>query len=84
MDTHRSVAHGSASPFSGKWVVVWRDGTPLNGKELVLNGIALDRAKDDVSGEYGLRDGSAGLLGDLVKSDDWQEIRKSNSSPRPF
>jgi hypothetical protein len=60
---------------SGKWVVVWRDGSPLNGTELVLNGIALDRAKDDVTGEFGLRDGSAGLLGTLIKTDDWQEIR---------
>jgi hypothetical protein len=54
---------------------VWRDASPLNGTELVLDGIALDRAKDDSSGEFGLRDGSAGLLGDLIKSDDWQEIR---------
>ncbi len=60
---------------SGKWVVVWRDGSALNGTELVINGIALDRAKDDVSGEFGLRDGSAGLLGDLVKTDSWQEVR---------
>lgn len=60
---------------SGKWVVVWRDGSPLNGTELVLTGIALDRAKDDVAGEFGLRDGSAGLIGDLIKSDDWQEIK---------
>ena len=75
--------HGRASldrareriAVSGKWVVVWRDGSPLNGTELMLNGIALDRAKDDVSGEFGLRDGSAGLLGDLLKSDDWQEIK---------
>ncbi len=75
--------HGRASldrarervAVSGKWVVVWRDGSPLNGTELVLNGIALDRAKDDATGEFGLRDGSAGLLGDLVKTDDLQEIK---------
>jgi hypothetical protein len=75
--------HGRASldrarervAVSGKWVVVWRDGSSLNGTELVLNGIALDRAKDDASGEFGLRDGSAGLLGDLVKSDNLQEIK---------
>ncbi|MDP3073763.1 MAG: TrbI/VirB10 family protein [Opitutaceae bacterium] len=75
--------HGRASldrarervAVSGKWVVVWRDGSPLNGTELVLNGIALDRVKDDVSGEFGIRDGSAGLLGQLVKTDDWQEIK---------
>lgn len=75
--------HGRASldrareriAVSGKWVVVWRDASPLNGTELVLNGIALDRSKDDTTGEFGLRDGSAGLLGDLIKSDDWQEIK---------
>ncbi len=60
---------------SGKWVIVWRDGSPLNGTELVLNGIALDRQKDDTTGEYGLRDGSAGLLGDLLKTDDLQEVK---------
>lgn len=60
---------------SGKWVVVWRDSSPLNGTELVLNGIALDREKDDTTGEFGLRDGSAGLIGDLIKSDDYQEVK---------
>lgn len=60
---------------SGKWVVVWRDGSPLNGTELVLSGIALDRQKDDTSGDFGLRDGSAGLLGDLMKSDNYQEVK---------
>ncbi len=75
--------HGRASldrareriAVSGKWVVVWRDASPLNGTELVLDGIALDRNKDDTTGEFGMRDGSAGLLGDLIKSDDWQEIK---------
>lgn len=75
--------HGRASldrdrervAVSGKWVVVWRDATALNGTELVINGIALDRAKDDTTGQFGMRDGSAGLLGDLIKSDDWQEIK---------
>jgi len=60
---------------SGRWVIVWRDGSPLNGTELVLTGIALDREKDDTTGDFGLRDGSAGLVGDLIKSDDWQEIK---------
>lgn len=75
--------HGRASldrqreriAVSGQWVVVWRDGSPLNGTELVLNGIALDREKDETEGEFGMRDGSAGLLGDLIKSDNWQEIK---------
>lgn len=60
---------------SGKWVVVWRDGSPLNGTELVLSGIALDRQKDDANGEFGMRDGSAGLLGSLLKSDNFQEVK---------
>ncbi len=60
---------------SGKWVIVWRDQTALNGTELVLSGIALDRQKDDTNGEFGLRDGSAGLLGDLIKSDNYQEVK---------
>lgn len=60
---------------SGKWVIVWRDSTPLNGTELVISGIALDRQKDDTNGEFGMRDGSAGLLGDLMKSDDYQEVK---------
>jgi hypothetical protein len=75
--------HGRASldrsrervAVEGKWVVVWRDGSSLNGTELVLSGIALDRQKDDVTGEFGLRDGSAGLVGQLIKSDNWQEIK---------
>ncbi len=60
---------------NGRWVIVWRDGSPLNGTELVVNGLALDRERDDVSGEFGLRDGSAGLRGDLLKTDNLQEIK---------
>jgi hypothetical protein len=60
---------------SGKWVLVWRDGSPMNGTELVLTGIALDRQRDDVTGEFGMRDGSAGLLGTLLKTDNWEEIK---------
>jgi hypothetical protein len=60
---------------SGKWVVVWRDSSPLNGTELVLGGIALDRQKDDTNGEFGLRDGSAGFLGELIKTDNLQEVK---------
>jgi hypothetical protein len=75
--------HGRASldrareriSVSGKWVVVWRDGGPLNGTELIMNGIALERDRDDTTGEFGLRDGSAGLVGQLIKTDDWQEIK---------
>lgn len=75
--------HGRASldrsreriAVAGRWVVVWRDGSSLNGTELVLSGIALDRQRDDVTGEFGMRDGSAGLVGQLIRSDSWQEIK---------
>jgi hypothetical protein len=60
---------------SGRWVVVWRDGSSLNGTELVLSGIALDRQRNDVTGEFGMRDGSAGLAGQLIRSDNWQEVK---------
>ncbi|AWI09538.1 TrbI/VirB10 family protein [Ereboglobus luteus] len=60
---------------SGQWIVVWRDHTTNNGVELVLNGIALDRQRNEATGEFGLRDGSAGLVGDILKTDDWQEIK---------
>jgi len=75
--------HGRASldrsreriAVAGKWVVVWRDGSSFNGTELVLSGIALDRQRNDVTGEFGMRDGSAGLAGQLIRSDNWQEIK---------
>ena len=60
---------------SGQWVIVWRDSTSDDGNELTLTGIALDRERNDVSGEFGLRDGSAGLVGQVIKTDDWQEIK---------
>lgn len=60
---------------SGQWIVVWRDRTTNNGNELVINGIALDRQRDETTGEFGLRDGSAGLVGDVLKTDNWQEIK---------
>jgi hypothetical protein len=60
---------------SGKWVIVWRDATNLNGTELVVSGIALDREKDDTTGQYGLLDGSAGLTGAIIKTDDMEEIK---------
>ncbi len=60
---------------SGKWVIVWRDATNLNGTELVVSGIALDREKDDTTGQFGLLDGSAGLTGAIIKTDDMEEIK---------
>jgi hypothetical protein len=75
--------HGRASldrsreriAVAGRWVIVWRDGSSLNGTELVLSGIALDRQRDETTGVFGMRDGSAGLVGQLIRSDNWHEIK---------
>ncbi len=60
---------------SGTWNFVWRTQNFLNGTELALEGIALDREIDFNTGLWGLRDGSAGLKGYLIKSDNWNEIK---------
>jgi len=55
---------------SGIWRFVWQD-----GRELAFNGVALDREYDhDIDG-YGITDGSAGLRGRLMATDDLQELK---------
>ena len=60
---------------TGTWNFIWRTRGDLNGTELTLQGIALDRDYDFNTGQWGLRDGSAGLKGYLIKTDDWNEIK---------
>ena len=55
---------------SGSWTVVWQ-----SGEELTLSGIALDREKAEEGDGWAITDGSAGLRGQLVKSDDLAEIK---------
>ena len=54
---------------SGTWTIVWQ-----NGEELSVDGIALDR-DDNGKGEWGDRDGSAGLSGTISKSDQSAEVK---------
>jgi len=55
---------------AGTWRFVWQD-----GRELAFNGVALDREYDhDIDG-YGITDGSAGLKGRLLATDDLQELK---------
>ena len=55
---------------SGTWRFVWQ-----NGRELAFSGIALDREYDqDVDG-YGITDGSGGLKGRVMATDDFQELK---------
>ncbi|MEI6715752.1 MAG: TrbI/VirB10 family protein [Verrucomicrobiota bacterium] len=55
---------------SGNWTFVWQ-----SGEELSLSGLVLDREKDDARSEWGITDGSAGLRGELLKSDDLAELK---------
>jgi hypothetical protein len=73
-----TLVHGTAGAgrmrdrvtASGSWRFVWQD-----GRELTFNGVALDREYDhDIDG-YGITDGSAGLKGRLMATDDLQELK---------
>jgi hypothetical protein len=55
---------------SGGWTFVWQD-----GRELRVSGIALDREFDTDGSGWGITDGSAGLRGRVLKSDDMAEIK---------
>ena len=55
---------------SGNWTLVWQ-----SGEELKLSGIALDREADPNGDGWGITDGSAGLRGRVLKSDDMAEIK---------
>jgi hypothetical protein len=55
---------------SGSWHFVWQD-----GREMVFNGVALDREyEQDIDG-YGITDGSGGIKGRLMATDDLQELK---------
>jgi Bacterial conjugation TrbI-like protein len=55
---------------SGGWTLVWQD-----GRELRVSGIALDREFDPDGTGWGITDGSAGLRGEVLRSDDMAEIK---------
>jgi hypothetical protein len=55
---------------SGGWTFVWQD-----GRELRVSGIALDREFDPDGTGWGITDGSAGLRGNVLKTDDLAEIK---------
>ncbi|MBX3742565.1 MAG: TrbI/VirB10 family protein [Akkermansiaceae bacterium] len=70
--------HGSAQSdrmreriaSQGNWTLVWQD-----GRELRVSGIALDREKESDGTGWAITDGSAGLRGQLLKSDDYAEVK---------
>ena len=57
------------------WILVWRTTDRMNGAELPLHGDALDMERNETTGTWQLTDGSAGLKGDILKTDNWAEIK---------
>ena len=57
------------------WVIVWRTTDRMDGAELPLHGVALDMERNESTGTWQLTDGSAGLKGDILKTDNWAEIK---------
>ena len=55
---------------NGRWTVVWQ-----NGQELNVSGLALDHERDPDTGTWGITDGSAGLRGKLLKTDNLAEVK---------
>ncbi len=55
---------------NGRWTLVWQD-----GKELNVSGLALDHELDPDTGSWGITDGSAGLRGKLLKTDNLAEVK---------
>ncbi len=53
-----------------RWTLVWQ-----NGQELNVSGLALDHDLDPETGTWGITDGSAGLRGKLLKTDNLAEIK---------
>ena len=73
-----TLVHGTAKAgqlrdrvtAAGTWRFVWQD-----GRELAFNGVALDREYDHAVDGYGITDGSAGMKGRVIASDDLQELK---------
>jgi hypothetical protein len=53
------------------WIVVWQ-----NGKELPIKGIALSNTQHGVQEKWGITDGSAGLEGEILKSDKLAQLKE--------
>ena len=60
---------------SGAWRFVWQD-----GRELVFSGVALDREYEQEIDGYGITDGSGGIKGRVMATDDLQELKMLASS----
>ena len=57
------------------WRIVWRTPNADNGIELDADGVILDREFDAATRTWGQEDGSAGLRGEIVKTDNDRELK---------
>ena len=57
------------------WRIIWRTSDQDNGTELAVEGLAIDREFDAATGTWGEQDGSAGLRGQVVKTDGDRELK---------
>ena len=55
---------------SGTWDLIFKD-----GREYQIRGLALDREKDANGAGYGLTDGSAGIKGQILESDEYGDLK---------
>lgn len=59
----------------GAWRIVWRTPDDDNGTELLTDGIVLDREFDAVTKIWGEHDGSAGLRGQVIRTDNDRDLK---------
>jgi hypothetical protein len=59
----------------GTWHIVWRTQDEENGTDLAVEGLVLDRDFDPSTGVWGESDGSAGLRGQVVRTNDERELK---------
>lgn len=57
-----------------QWIFVWRTKSSDNGKELKLKGIALTKEAMLATNSWHLYDGSAGIRGEVIKSDEMNQL----------
>ena len=63
---------GSEGQFT---VVLYDRNNPGIGRELVVGGIVLDMEKDAAFNSYSITDGSAGLRGDIIRTDKLADVK---------
>jgi hypothetical protein len=68
--TAQTDRHRERIAAGGAWTLVWQ-----TGEELRLKAVALDREFSGDQEGWGITDGSAGLRGRIIKSDDLSEIK---------